>query len=62
MDGAVLHDLSQIRRFKVKNSFFSRGIYVNSEDSNVGCAGYPLNKSDTAVFAEFYRVHPAAQQ
>lgn len=62
MNGAVLHDLSQIRRLKVKNSLFSRGIYLNKKDSNVGWIGYPLKKQDAVVFQEFYRGHAAAQQ
>ncbi|MCK5035028.1 MAG: hypothetical protein KAS73_03975 [Candidatus Sabulitectum sp.] len=62
MNGAVLHDLSQMRRLKVKNSLFSRGIYLNKKDSNVGWTGYPLKKQDAVAFQEFYRGHPAAQQ
>ncbi len=62
MKGAVLHELSQIRRLKVKNSLFSRGIYVNKKDSNVGWTGYPLKKQDAVAFNEFYRGHAAAQQ
>lgn len=62
VEGAVLHELSAIRRLKVKNSLFSRGIYLNKNDSNVGWTGYPLKKQDAVAFEEFYRGHPAAQQ
>ena len=62
MKGAVLHDLSQIKRLKVKNSLFSKGIYLNKKDSNVGWTGYPLKKQDAIAFQEFYKGHPAAQQ
>jgi len=62
MEGAVLHDLSQIRRLRVKNSFLSKGIYINKNDSNVGWTGYPLKKPDVRAFQEFYRGHAAAQQ
>ncbi len=62
VEGAVLHELSEVRRLKVKNSLFSRGIYLNKNDSNVGWTGYPLKKPDALAFEEFYRGHPAAQQ
>ena len=62
IEGSVLHDLHEIRRLKVKSGFFSRGIYLNTRDSNVGWTAYPLSKLDIPVFVEFYGGHPAAQQ
>ncbi|OPL18620.1 MAG: hypothetical protein AVO35_04620 [Candidatus Aegiribacteria sp. MLS_C] len=60
VEGAVLVDLSVVRRFKVRTSLLSGGIYTSLRDSGPGWKGFPLRKADAAGFRDSYRGHPAS--
>jgi hypothetical protein len=53
---AVLGDLTQMKRLKVRSGLFSRGVYYNPKESGVGgWVGYPLKgKEQAELFRGFY--------
>lgn len=60
VDGAAHHDLTQMKRLRVRAGWFSRGIYVNAKEGGVGgWAGYPLKgKGRAQHWMMFYRDMP----
>lgn len=61
--GCYFYDLSQVKKIRVKTSFFSRGIYINNSDRSIGgWEGYALPKPDAQKFQQFYLNHPMMER